>query len=165
MCGSGEGVINIFNYGEWGNISDRFPGHPSSIDCMQPLSDNVYLTGCFDGNIRACHIFPNRFLGVVGSHDDFPIQKLCLSSDKNVCASISHDEYVKFWNVENIKHRTLDAQSKSKSKSAKNRKINAFGKSESFFSDLIEEKDEDSEEDDSSDEEGSDESDDDSDSD
>ena len=46
---------------------------------------------------------PNRFLGIVGKHDGFPIQNLCLSSDGNVCASISHDENVKFWNVENIK--------------------------------------------------------------
>jgi hypothetical protein len=52
ICGTGEGVINIFNYGEWANISDRFPGHPSSIDCLLPISDDIVLTGCFDGNIR-----------------------------------------------------------------------------------------------------------------
>jgi hypothetical protein len=52
VCGTGEGVINIFNYDEWGNISDRFPGHPSSIDCILPISNNIILTGCFDGNIR-----------------------------------------------------------------------------------------------------------------
>lgn len=57
VCGTGEGVIDIFNYGEWGNISDRFPGHPSSIDCMATLSDNIVLTGCFDGNIRFVRIF------------------------------------------------------------------------------------------------------------
>jgi hypothetical protein len=49
---TGEGVINIFNYDEWANISDRFPGHPSSVDCILPISRNVILTGCFDGNIR-----------------------------------------------------------------------------------------------------------------
>lgn len=52
ICGTGEGVINIFNYDEYGNISDRFPGHPSSIDCFLPLSRDIVLTGCFDGNIR-----------------------------------------------------------------------------------------------------------------
>ncbi len=52
ICGNGEGVINIFNYNEWGNMSDRFPGHPSSIDCLLPLSEDIVLTGCFDGNIR-----------------------------------------------------------------------------------------------------------------
>ncbi len=24
VCGTGEGVINIFNYNEWGNLSDRY---------------------------------------------------------------------------------------------------------------------------------------------
>jgi hypothetical protein len=51
--GTGEGVLNIFNQNEWGNISDRFPGHPSSIDALVPLNSNIVLTGCFDGNIRS----------------------------------------------------------------------------------------------------------------
>lgn len=52
VCGTGEGVVDIFNKDEWGNIADRFPGHPSSIDCILPLGESVLLTGCFDGNIR-----------------------------------------------------------------------------------------------------------------
>jgi hypothetical protein len=120
---------------------------------------------------RACHILPNRFLGVLGQHDGFPIQNLCLSPDGNVCASISHDEYVKFWNVENIKSIKIDAQSKSKSKSLKDKKLTTKGKSDNFFSDLFENgEDEDDEndsldedddsDDDSNDESGSDDSDD-----
>ena len=97
---------------------------------------------------------------MVGTHEKFPIQKLALSCDGNVCASISHDELVKFWNVKNIKEIKLDAGSKSKSKSAKNKKLNAGGKSENFFSDIIEEKDDDDDDDDDGD---SDDSDDDSD--
>jgi hypothetical protein len=85
---------------------------------------------------------------------------MCLSNDGNVCASISHDNSVKFWNVENIKNIKLNASSKSKSKSLKNRKITSSGKSENFFADLIDE--EDDEEEDGSDEE-EDDSDDDSD--
>ena len=45
-----------------------------------------------------------------------------MSSDGNVCASISHDENVKFWNVENIKDIKIDAQSKSENKKLKNSK-------------------------------------------
>ena len=130
----------------------RFPGHPSSIDCFLPLSRNVVLTGCFDGNIRACSILPNRFLGIIGNHDGFPIQNMCLSSDGNVVASISHDEYVKFWNVENIKTIKIDAQSKSKNKTLKNKKINAKGNSDNFFADLCENKNEDDEDSSDSDE-------------
>lgn len=56
MCGTGEGVLNIFNWGEWGNISDRFPGHPMSVDCLQSVGDTVVCTGSSDGLVR-CVIF------------------------------------------------------------------------------------------------------------
>lgn len=52
VVGTGEGALDIFNYDGWGNISDRFPGHPSSVDSIVPLNSDILLTGCFDGNIR-----------------------------------------------------------------------------------------------------------------
>ena len=85
-----------------------------------------------------------------------------MSSDGNVCASISHDEYVKFWSIENIKTIKIDAQSKSKNKTLKNKKISVSGKSENFFADLddkageeddSDESDEEDDDDDASDEE------------
>jgi hypothetical protein len=109
---------------------------------------------------RACHILPNRFLGVLGNHSGFPIQRLCLSGDANVCASISHDNFVKFWNVENIKNTKLNASSKSKSKSLKNKKLTSSGKAENFFADLIDTPDGDDEEGDDWNESGEDSSDD-----
>lgn len=85
---------------------------------------------------------------------------MCLSNDGNVCASISHDNSVKFWNVENIKSIKLNASSKSKSKSLKNKKITSSGKSENFFADLIDKDEEEEEEDDSDDSDDDDDSDD-----
>lgn len=52
MCGMQEGILNIFNWGEWGNISDRFPGHPESVDCLVPITENIICTGSTDGIIR-----------------------------------------------------------------------------------------------------------------
>ena len=52
VCGSEEGVLDIFNWGEWGNISDRFPGHPMSVDAIVPLTDSLVCTGASDGVIR-----------------------------------------------------------------------------------------------------------------
>ena len=52
VCGMGDGVLNIFNWGQWGNISDRFPGHPLSVDCMLALTDDIICTGSMDGCIR-----------------------------------------------------------------------------------------------------------------
>ena len=52
LCGTGDGILNLFSWGEWGDISDRFPGHPLSIDSCVAVSDNVVCTGSMDGIIR-----------------------------------------------------------------------------------------------------------------
>ncbi len=92
-------------------------------------------------------------MGVVGGHDGFPIMHLTLSADGNVVASISHDQRVKFWSVEEIRKIKLDAQSKSENKKLKNKKLSQSGKSDNFFADLDENKNEDSDDSDDSDEE------------
>ena len=46
-------------------FSDQYPGHPDSINSLLSVTDNVVLTGCEDGSIRAVHLFPHRFIGNV----------------------------------------------------------------------------------------------------
>lgn len=52
VCGTGDGILNLFTWGEWGDITDRFPGHPLSIDSCVAVSDNIVCTGSMDGIIR-----------------------------------------------------------------------------------------------------------------
>ena len=52
VCGSGNGILNLFSWGQWGDISDRFPGHPLSVDSCVAVSDDVVCTGSMDGIIR-----------------------------------------------------------------------------------------------------------------
>jgi len=99
VCGSQGGILNIFSWGNWGDISDRFPGHPESIDTIVDLSEDIICTGSSDGLIRVVSILPNRLLGVVGEHEEFPIERLDVSRDNNLLASCSHDNTVKFWNI------------------------------------------------------------------
>ncbi|KAK7503871.1 hypothetical protein BaRGS_00004994, partial [Batillaria attramentaria] len=114
VCGSGDGTLNIFHWGQWGNISDRFPGHPMSIDCIVPITEDIVCTGSMDGMIRAVNILPNRFLGIVGEHEDFPIEGLALSHDKQYLASCSHDQRVKFWFVGDVKKEKINVSKKAK---------------------------------------------------
>jgi len=99
VCGSQGGVVNIFKYGYWGDINDRYPGHPESIDTIAKVSENVLVTGSSDGLIRVVEILPNKILGVVGGHDGFPIERIKMSRDNNILASCSHDNSIKFWDV------------------------------------------------------------------
>eukprot|EP01102_Stenamoeba_stenopodia_P002080 TRINITY_DN1183_c0_g3_i1.p1 TRINITY_DN1183_c0_g3~~TRINITY_DN1183_c0_g3_i1.p1 ORF type:complete len:474 (+),score=167.90 TRINITY_DN1183_c0_g3_i1:77-1498(+) len=112
VCGSQGGIINIFSWGQWGDISDRFPGHPDSIDCILPVdNDGVVLTGSFDGLIRVVQIQPNKLLGVVGEHEEngigIPIEHMSFSHDRSFLASTSHDQIVKFWDVRYLFEESL----------------------------------------------------------
>ena len=70
IAGSQTGLLNIFNYGEWEDYSDRFPGHPSSIDAMVKVDEDTILTGSSDGIVRIIGVLPNKMLGLVGEHSD-----------------------------------------------------------------------------------------------
>jgi len=100
VCGSQDGIINIYNWGQWSDISDRFPGHPGSIDCIARIDDNIICTGSSDGLIRIVNILPNKLLGVLGEHEDYPVEVLTINHDNKYMASCSHEDIVKFWNIE-----------------------------------------------------------------
>lgn len=92
FCGSQDGVICIFSSGMWADMSDRFPGHPQSIDTMLKIDEDTICTGSSDGLIRyilytilssfyslshsIVQLQPNRLLGVIGDHEDFPVEVL-----------------------------------------------------------------------------------------
>ena len=81
------------------------------------------------------NILPNRFLGVVGEHGgEFPVENLALSRDKKLLASCSHDQKVKFWNVETVKKEKINIRKKAK-KSNKSRYLKSSQQGD-FFSGL-----------------------------
>lgn len=100
ICGTQEGVLNIWTAGDWGNISTRFPGHPESIDTICPLDEDTVVTGSSDGILRIVSLLPNRLLGLVGEHGEFPIEEIQMSFNKSLLGSCSHDNSVKFWNID-----------------------------------------------------------------
>lgn len=52
MVGTGEGPLHIFNWGEWGNLSDRFPLSAMSVDALAAVNEDIILAGASDGKIR-----------------------------------------------------------------------------------------------------------------
>ncbi|MPC92790.1 WD repeat-containing protein 55 [Portunus trituberculatus] len=45
-------------------------------------------------------MYPHRFVGVVGEHDDFGVDNLSVSHDGTLLASCASEEVVHFWNIE-----------------------------------------------------------------
>mmetsp|Transcript_22496 Transcript_22496/g.47636 ORF Transcript_22496/g.47636 Transcript_22496/m.47636 type:complete len:403 (+) Transcript_22496:14-1222(+) len=100
ICGCQSGTVGIFSWGDFGDVSDRLLGHPESVDAIVPISDDVILTGSSDGMIRVVGVHPNKVLGLVGDHEDLPVEELAIDSGKTTLASCSHDNTVRLWDVE-----------------------------------------------------------------
>ena len=100
VTGTQSGALNIWAWGKWDDLSDRIPGHPQSVQTMIKYDEDTMLTGSSDGIIRIVGLHPNKLLGMIGEHEeDFPIEKISLSRDRNLVGSISHDDCIKFWDV------------------------------------------------------------------
>lgn len=99
VCGTGEGVLAVWSYGTWGDVSDRFPGHPASVDALLKIDEDTLLTGSSDGLIRVVSVQPDKLLGVLGDHDGFPIEKLEMSADGAYVGSVTHDSIVRLFDA------------------------------------------------------------------
>lgn len=135
VVGDGEGELNIFNWGEWGNISDRFPGNTGSVDCMVPINDDIICIGSMDGTIRAVNILPNRFIGIVGEHTNATVENLSVSHDRTLLASCSDDATVQFWDVRYLPEEDVSDKEKAK-KGMKNKHLKSSKNHDDFFADM-----------------------------
>ena len=123
VCGTQTGALSIFSWGTWGDISDRFPGHPSSVETLLKIDENTILTGSSDGLIRVVQIHPDKLLGVLNEsdtrgnnnsdndfngHGGYPVEKLAYNSNKDVVGSVSHDNFVRLWDGRMLKDDGVD---------------------------------------------------------
>ncbi|GLC46097.1 hypothetical protein PLESTB_001033100 [Pleodorina starrii] len=100
VTGTQSGVLHLYSWGYFNDCSDRFPGHPESVQALVAFDEDTLLTGSSDGGVRVVGVLPNRLLGILGQHNgDFPVERLALSSDRRVLASTSHDAAVKLWDL------------------------------------------------------------------
>ncbi|KAH8954928.1 hypothetical protein BDL97_08G106900 [Sphagnum fallax] len=99
VCGSQDGVLLLYSWGHMLDCSDRFIGHPNSVDALLKVDEDTLLTGSMDGIIRVVTILPNKMIGVIGEHAEYPIERLAFSHDRTTLGSVSHDNTVKLWDV------------------------------------------------------------------
>mmetsp|Transcript_3626 Transcript_3626/g.5089 ORF Transcript_3626/g.5089 Transcript_3626/m.5089 type:complete len:393 (+) Transcript_3626:13-1191(+) len=99
VCGSQDGDLLIFTWGQWSAYSDKFPGHPQSIDTLLKVDEQTICSGSSDGLLRVINILPNKLLGVIGDHDGFPVESIKFSRDRNLIGSVSHDSKIRFFST------------------------------------------------------------------
>lgn len=138
LSATSKGKMYVFNWGEFGLHSDEFPSlTKKAINCMIPITENIVITGGEDGILRATSLFPHHHLGVVGQHN-FPIEALDINRDGTLIASSSHNNDIKFWNVEYLE--TLNTSERIKGGKQKQMKHNLpsskVDNASDFFADL-----------------------------
>ncbi|KAJ8950539.1 hypothetical protein NQ314_007848 [Rhamnusium bicolor] len=139
VSGSSKGNLFMYNWEEFGLHSDAFPGTKAAINALIPITENIVIVACEDGNLRATHLFPHRHLGIVGQHD-FSVENVDICNTGQFIASSSHDNEIKFWNIHYFedfeklseKHKKHDKKKELRNNLPSSRIKNATD----FFSDL-----------------------------
>jgi WD40 repeat protein len=109
LAGTQSGTLLLFNYGQWGDHTDRLCGLQSPVETLLSVDDfgGRVWTGDQDGQIFECSVLPNEIKRRVGVHMSFgrttrsdeevPIERLCWSHDGKWILSGGHDGVVQFW--------------------------------------------------------------------
>lgn len=140
ISGSSKGKLFVYNWEEFGLHSDIFPGTKTAINSLIPITENIVVTACEDGNLRATHLFPHRHLGIVGQHD-LSVENVDICNTGQFLASSSHNNDIKFWNIQYFEDfEKVDQKHKkhNKKKELKNNLPSSNIKNASdFFSGLV----------------------------
>jgi len=99
VCGTSEGTLLIFSWGNWDGPTDSLPGHPESVGSLLKLDESTVLSGSSDGLIRVVGVQPSKLYGLVGDHDGFPVERMAWSKDRCLIGTVSHDHKVRFWDT------------------------------------------------------------------
>ncbi|CAA2967245.1 WD repeat-containing 55 [Olea europaea subsp. europaea] len=166
------GTLLLYSWGFFKDCSDRFIDlSPNSVDALLKvkiifssipdiglkLDEDGVITGSENGIISLVGILPNRIIQPIAAHSEYPVECLAFSHDTKFLGSISHDQTLKLWDLEDlvqgsVQNHSAVADSDSDSdemdvddgiqKSSKGTKTkNAskgknFSNSENFFADL-----------------------------
>ncbi|CAD5179009.1 WD repeat-containing protein 55-like [Musa acuminata AAA Group] len=102
ICGTQTGTLLLYSWGHFKDCSDRFLGHPMSIDTLLKLDEDTLISGSEDGVIRLVGILPNRIIQPLAEHSEYPIERLAFSNDRKFLGSISHDQMLKLWDLQEL---------------------------------------------------------------
>ncbi|KAJ9115735.1 hypothetical protein QFC24_006918 [Naganishia onofrii] len=103
VVGTQLGVLSVFERQKgWQDSVDRILGHPASVEAMVALTDDIVATGSEDGMIRVMQVHPNKFLGVIATHGDFPIERMRIDRNSKWLGSVSHDDTLKLTDVSDL---------------------------------------------------------------
>ncbi|XP_020270192.1 WD repeat-containing protein 55 [Asparagus officinalis] len=111
VCGAESGAMLLYSWGHLEDCSDRFLGHSQSVDKLLKLDEDTVISGSDDGLIRLVGILPNKIIRPLAEHAEYPIEGLAFSHDRKYLGSISHDQMLKLWDLQELLDSKQDASS------------------------------------------------------
>ncbi|KAJ4822402.1 WD domain repeat-containing protein 55 [Turnera subulata] len=103
ICGTQDGTLLLYSWGFFKDCSDRFIGlSPNSVDSLLKLDEDRVIAGCENGLISLVGILPNRIIQPLAEHSEDPIERLGFSHDRKFLGSISHDNILKLWDLDEL---------------------------------------------------------------
>ncbi|XP_043723400.1 WD repeat-containing protein 55-like [Telopea speciosissima] len=103
ICGTQSGSLLLYSWGHFKDCSDRFIKLcPNSVDALLKLDEDRVITGSENGLISLVGILPNQVIQPVAEHSEYPVERLAFSSDRKLLGSISHDQMLKLWDLDEL---------------------------------------------------------------
>ncbi|KAK4476991.1 hypothetical protein RD792_016192 [Penstemon davidsonii] len=103
ICGTQTGTLMLYSWGFFKDCSDRFVDlSPNSVDALLKLDEDRVITGSENGLISLVGILPNRIIQPIAEHSEYPVERLAFSHDRKFLGSISHDQMLKLWDLDDL---------------------------------------------------------------
>ncbi|XP_065869300.1 WD repeat-containing protein 55 [Euphorbia lathyris] len=103
ICGSQNGILLLYSWGFFKDCSDRFVGlSPNPVNALLKLDEERIITASENGLISLVGILPNRIIQPLAEHSEYPVEGLAFSHDRKFLGSISHDQMLKLWDLDEL---------------------------------------------------------------
>ncbi|KAK4789431.1 hypothetical protein SAY86_016735 [Trapa natans] len=103
ICGTQTGALLLYSWGFFKDCSDRFVDlSPNSVDVLLKLDEDRIITGSENGLISLVGILPNKIIRPLAEHSEYPVEGLAFSHDRKYLGSISHDQTLKLWDLDEL---------------------------------------------------------------
>lgn len=147
VCFSPSGFADVYLWDFWGKLTDRITTESNddeeggfSVDSVCKYNESTLIAGCSDGKIRT-FTFPKGVYskGIVENSSEMPVEGLAISADLLRVASISHENCVTVWGIDEIlaEQDQCEQQQSLKSKQSSRKKAKKQQESNDFFADLL----------------------------
>ncbi|XP_047945771.1 WD repeat-containing protein 55-like isoform X4 [Salvia hispanica] len=98
VCGTQSGTLLLYSWGFFKDCSCL----SDEIILNLKLDEDRLITGSENGIISLVGILPNRIIQPIAEHSEYPVEGLAFSHDKKILGSISHDQTLKLWNLDEL---------------------------------------------------------------